>query len=190
MTDPGLLREFEARFGSDPDPWGFETSDYEAAKREATIRACRPLVGKHVLELGSANGVLAADLARSCAQLVAVDAVPAAAERARERLRRAPHAMVVVGLIPHAVPVATYDVVVASEILYYLDDEAYASTLGRMETWLAAGGRVVAVHWRPPGTERPRSATDVHEDLARLPFLRLRETADTDDYLLSVLDRR
>lgn len=189
MTDPALLAEFDRRFRVDPDPWRFETSDYERAKREATAGACGPLAGRTILELGAANGVLAARLAPAARALVAVEGAPAAAQLARERLAELPHARAVEGLIPEAVPPGPYDVVVASEILYYLQPDAYASTLDALDHWLAPGGRLVAVHWRPTSEERPRSAEQVHADLAGLRFLELVETRDTADYLLAILER-
>ena len=54
---------------------------------------------------------------------------------------------------------------VASEILYYLDDDALTATLERLRDVLVAGGRLVAVHWRPPGPERPQTAAAVHARL-------------------------
>lgn len=187
MTNPKLLAEYERRFGADPDPWGFETSPYELAKRATTIRACGPAAHGRVLELGAANGVLAAELAPAAERLVAVEAVAAAAALARERLAPWTHAELIEGLVPGAVPDGPYDLVLASEILYYLDEAAYAQTLERLPGWLAPGARLVAVHWRTDGPERPRSARDVHESLAACPGLRLVHDAPTDDFLLSVL---
>ncbi len=187
MTDPELLAEFDRRFHDNPDPWAFETSAYEQRKRAATVEACGDLHGCRVLELGAANGVLAADLAPSASELVAVEAVPEAARLAAERLARWPQASVTQGLIPADVPGGPYDVVVASEILYYLDHAAYERALVELPGWLAAGGRVVAVHWRPTSSERPRSAEDVHADLAAHPALALVTALRDPEYLLSVL---
>ena len=189
MTDRELLDHYEEWFRSDPDPWKFESSEYEATKRAATVEACGAEAGRRVLELGAANGVLAEALLPLAAELVAVEGVPAAAALARGRLEGHDGAAVVEGLIPADVPGGPFDLVVASEILYYLDAEAYAATLAALPAWLAPGGRIVAVHWRPAGPERPRTAADVHRDLATHPGLRLTTTADTDDYRLSVLER-
>lgn len=187
MTDPRLLADYERRFRDDPDPWAFETSAYEREKRASTIAACGGAVRGSVLELGAANGVLAAELAPLARELVAVEAVPTAAALAATRLARLPHAQVVTGLIPGDVPPGPYDLVVASEILYYLDAAAYAATLARLPGWLAPDARLVAVHWRPASAERPRSAAQVHQDLVRHAALRALVEAPTDDYLLTVL---
>lgn len=188
MTDPELLAGYERWFRDDPDPWRYETDVYEARKRRATIAACGTATGRLVLELGAANGVLAADLLPLARELIAVEAVPAAAALARQRL--ASPARVVEGLIPRDVPAGPYDLVIASEILYYLDADAFEATLEVLPQWVARHGRLVAVHWRPTGPERPRSAVDVHAALAQLPDFRRVIDASTADYLLTALERR
>ena len=188
MTDPELLAEFERRFRQDPDPWAFETSDYERRKRAATVAACGPETGRRVLELGAGNGVLAAALAPLATQLVAVEGVPAAAALAADRLASVPHATVIHGLIPHDVPPGPFDLIVASEILYYLDAPSYEAALASFAQWLAPGGRLVAVHWRPTSEERPRSADTVHAELGALAGLAVRRELVDPDYLLSVFE--
>lgn len=190
MTEQELLDLYEQRFRADPDPWKFETSAYERDKRAATIVACGPVRRARILELGAANGVLAADLCALGDVVVAVEGVAAAAALARERLADEPGAQVVEGLIPVDVPPGPYDLVVASEILYYLDEPSYRATLEALGRWLAPGGRLVAVHWRPTGEERPRSADDVHADLVAHAALSLVEHRHTDDYLLTMLEAR
>jgi protein-L-isoaspartate O-methyltransferase len=186
VTDRELIEEYERWFRENPDPWNFETSPYEIAKRAATIEACEITGRTRVLELGAANGVLAADLAGVAGEVVAVEGVAAAAALARERLEPYPDARVVEGMIPADVPTGPYDLIVASEILYYLDEPSYRATLAALPTWLAPGGRLVAVHWRPSTPERPRSADDVHTDLDALPHLRHVLDRRTADYRLDV----
>ena len=95
----------------------------------------------------------------------------------------------IVGAIPAAVPRLQFDLVVASEILYYLSDEELAETLSLLERSMVAGARLVAVHWRPPGPERPRDAEQAHAALASAPWLTRVRSGGTDDYLLEVFRR-
>ena len=182
------LDDFEARYRADPDPWGYETSDYERAKYDATLAACGSGPFTHALELGSSIGVLTADLALRCARVTAIDASPTAVEIARRRLTELP-VEIVLGTIPEAIPDGRFDLVVASEILYYLSPASLDQTLVRLERVTAAGALVVAVHWRPEGTERPFSASEVHDRLRAERWLAWRHAASTDDYLLDVLVR-
>ena len=55
---------------------------------------------------------------------------------------------------------------------------------------MVPAARLVAVHWRPPGPERPRDAAAAHAILRAQPWLAWLESADTDDYRLDVLVRR
>jgi hypothetical protein len=54
---------------------------------------------------------------------------------------------------------------------------------------MAPGARMVAVHWRPAGPERPFTAAEVHDRLRSQPWLTLVTSSPTDDYLLDVLER-
>lgn len=181
--------EFERRYQRDADPWGYRSSAYEQAKYDATLDACGSGPFRAALELGASIGVFSARLAPRCLELVTIDFSPTAVIAATQELRSHPHVRALVGQIPGAIPDASYDLVVASEILYYLRTSSLAATLSRLEDVLAPAGRVVAVHWRPCGPERPQSAATVHAQLQALPWLRLVEDRSTSDYLLHVLER-
>ncbi|HET7047162.1 MAG TPA: SAM-dependent methyltransferase [Solirubrobacteraceae bacterium] len=181
--------DFEARYRSDPDPWGYLVSEYERRKYAATLAACGPGPFACALELGGSIGVFSAMLAPRCERLVTVDVAPTAVARARSRLAEHTAADPIVGAIPAAVPRLPFDLVVASEILYYLSDEELVGTLSLLQRCMVAGARLVAVHWRPRGPERPRDAQQAHAALARAPWLTRVQRGGTDDYLLEVFRR-
>jgi cyclopropane fatty-acyl-phospholipid synthase-like methyltransferase len=181
--------DFEARYRADPDPWGYLASEYERAKYAATLAACGPGPFTCALELGGSIGVFSAMLAPRCERLVTVDVSPTAVARARSLLAEHTTAEAIVGSIPAAVPAVAFDLVVASEILYYLSDDELAGTLSLLEQCMVAGARLVAVHWRPPGPERPRDAEQAHAALASEPWLTRIERSGTGDYLLEVFRR-
>ncbi|MGH2895680.1 MAG: LmbE family protein, partial [Solirubrobacteraceae bacterium] len=83
-----------------------------------------------------------------------------------------------------------YDLVVASETLYYLDATALAQTLERLDALMVPGGRLVCVHWRPAGPERPLTAAEVHDTVRRQPWLRGLQSERRPEYLLDVRERR
>lgn len=182
--------EFEQRYRRDADPWGYRSSLYERAKYDATLAACGPGPFRSALELGGSIGVFSARLARRCDALTTIDGSPTAVAAARTRLAEFPGAIAVVGEIPGAIEPGRHDLVVASEILYYLDDDALSATLARLSEVLIAGGPMVAVHWRPAGPERPQTAAAVHAQLRSQPWLRAVSDRSTADYLLDVLERR
>jgi SAM-dependent methyltransferase len=181
--------DFEARYRADPDPWDYTGSDYERQKYAATLDACGDGPFARALELGGSIGVFSALLAPRCDRLMTIDVAPTAVRQARDRLAGHPHATAIVGSIPSDVPAGPYDLIVASEILYYLSDDQLAGTLTMLERELTVGGSLVAVHWRPPGPERPRDAAQAHAALRRLPVISQARSASTDDYLLEVFRR-
>lgn len=183
------LSDFEARYRADPDPWGYTVSGYERDKYAATLAACGPGPFAHALELGASIGVFSAMLAPRCRRFTTIDAAPTAVELARRRLPAGPGVQIIEASIPAGIPDGPYDLVVASEILYYLLADELDATLDRIGRQTTPGARFVAVHWRPDGPERPLTADDVHEALRRVAWLRPVDRADTDAYRLDVLER-
>jgi trans-aconitate methyltransferase len=181
--------DFEARYRADPDPWGYLSSGYERDKYAATLAACGAGPFTRGLELGASIGVFSAQLAPRCERLITIDGAPSAVAAARAALGDA-DVEVILGEIPSAIPDGPYDLVVASEILYYLSAAELHGTFTRLAQTVAPGARVVAVHWRPPGPERPFDARQVHERLAAEPWLTQVHSGHTDDYLLNVLEAR
>jgi cyclopropane fatty-acyl-phospholipid synthase-like methyltransferase len=184
------LEDFETRYRSERDPWAYETSAYERAKYSATLEACGAGRFAEALELGSSIGVFSDLLAGRCARLTTIDGAPTAVAAARRRLAGRPNVEVILGSIPDAIPIRRYDLIVASEILYYLEPESLQTTLGRLRDLAAPVARLVAVHWRPTGPERPLSAEQVHAALGEEWWLSPLHSASTDDYLLDVFDAR
>jgi len=192
--------DFEARYRVDPDPWSYATSGYERDKYGATLAACGPGPFASAIELGGSIGVFSELLAPRCRSLVTIDSAPTAVAAARRRLAglsatstsspRSPAVTAVLGSIPEAIPRRGYDLVVASEILYYLDAARLGETLAVLRECTDPGARWVAVHWRPAGPERPFDAAQVHELLCAQPWLAPVGSASTDDYLLDILERR
>ena len=187
---PMSLADFEERYRANPDPWGYTTSEYEHRKYEATLVACGEGPFAHALELGASIGVFSELLAPRCERLTTIDAAPSAVAAARRRLAGAPHIDVILGAIPDAIPIRRFDLVVASEILYYLTASELARTVARLESVTVAGARLVAIHWRPAGPDRPLDAEQVHALLLQQPWLAPLSSGATDDYLLDVLERR
>ena len=157
---------FDALYARDADPWDFGTSEYERAKYDATVAALDGRRYARALEVGCSIGVLSERLAAVCDELLAVDAAQAAADAARDRLRALPHATVECRELPEAFPAGPFELIVCSEVLYYLDDAAFSATAAAIERELEPGGSLLAVHWRPVTETYPLIGDEVHERLA------------------------
>jgi predicted TPR repeat methyltransferase len=154
---------FERLYAASPDPWGYCTSDYERKKYADTLAA---LPSRHlgaVLEVGCSIGVFTRQLARRCERLVGLDFSANAIALARERVDELPNVQLRQASFPEQTPEEQWDVVVCSEVLYYLDRE----TLWRAVRWfseqLQDGASLVAVSWRGTGVEEPFRGDDVHD---------------------------
>ena len=184
------VEHFEDQYRAEPDPWQYRSSAYEQAKYAATLAACGPGPFDNALELGGSIGVFSARLAPRCRRLTTIDYSPTAIRRARAALGAHRQARVLLGAIPDDLPEGSFDLVVASETLYYLDAAALAQTLGVLEDRMVPGSRLVCVHWRPPGPERPLTAARVHDEVCRQPWVRRLESRCRPEYLLDVVERR
>lgn len=173
---------FERMYAADPDPWGFTSRWYEQRKYALTLAALPDQTYGTALEVGCSVGVLTAALAGRCQQLVALDASARALSAARQRVP--PSVQLVLGAVPDGWPAGTYDLVVLSEIGYYLDPADLERLIALVERDLAPGGTVLACHWRHPVADYPQSGDAVHAALARWPRL---SRVEDEDFLLDVL---
>ena len=140
---------FEAIYARDPDPWRFADSAYERAKYAATLAAlARPDYGR-VLEVGCSIGVLTRDLAPRCGTLLALDAAAAPLEAARVRCADLPQVAFRQMRVPQDWPAAEgrFDLILLSEVVYYLDAADVGRLAARVGNSLAPGGEVLLVHW-------------------------------------------
>ena len=142
VTRDGLAAIYD---GTD-DPWGFRSSDYERAKFAATAAALPRPAYRSGLEVGCGNGELARRLAPSCVAYAGIDAVPAAVEAAR---RAVPLGTFVQGFLPCDLPDGDHDLIVLSEVLYFLDAWGIDALAAQIDArWPAAD--LVCVTWRGP----------------------------------------
>jgi hypothetical protein len=69
----------------------------------------------------------------------------------------------VLGSFPEQVPSGGWDLVVCSEVLYYLDRPALARALDWLEAQLQRGATVLPVSWRGSAETEPLRGDDVHD---------------------------
>jgi LmbE family N-acetylglucosaminyl deacetylase/SAM-dependent methyltransferase len=192
ITEPAesLGRDYFDRFyGTGPDPWGFESRWYEERKRAITMASLPRRRFSAAFEPGCAIGVLTAELAERCDQLLASDIASAPLETARQRLAGRPQVTFVQLQVPSEWPAGPFDLVVLSEIGYYCDRDDLAELIRRAASSLTDDGVLLACHWRHPVADYPLSGDQVHEQLRAESGLAVQAEHIEEDFRLDVLVR-
>ncbi len=146
MPSSDVRAHLAALYAASDDPWDTCTSPYEQGKFARTI-ACLPRPRyKSGLEVGCGAGTLSALLARRCDKLIAMDCTDQAV---RTALARKDHTNVsfIVGEAPRDWPDHPPDLVILSEVLYFMTDAESAGLALRLAHDCSAQCHVVLVNW-------------------------------------------
>ena len=141
---------FDAVHAGNDDPWRYTTSWYEHRKRALTLAALPGLNYTAGLEIGCSIGTLSVELAQRCASFLAVDASSAALAHAARRLEHLPATRTRHLTVPQDWPEGRFDLIVVSEVGYYLAPGELAELFERVEAALLPGGTLALCHWRHP----------------------------------------
>jgi SAM-dependent methyltransferase len=180
---------FDALYADCDDPWGFRHRWYERRKRQLTLAMLPRERYRDAFEPGCANGEFAAQLALRCDRLLAADLNETAVRLAGARLATLSNVRVERRGVPHEWPAGSFDLIVLSELAYYLGDEDLTRLTECIGRSLAADGTLLACHWRRAFDAAPQTAANVHACLdARCALTRLAHYEDAD-LLLDVWTR-
>ena len=181
---------FTKLYDANPDPWDFATSDYERAKYRTTIAALDGKSYQKGFEVGCSIGVLTLQLAGLVRDLLAVDLSETALRLAEERCRELTNVRLRKMQIPEEWPRDRFDLIVLSEVIYYLAPSDVDRLAERAETSLLPGGDVLLVHWTG-GTDYPLSGDEAAEQFiaATAGFTLVQRQARTAAYRLDLLRR-
>jgi SAM-dependent methyltransferase len=162
VTLPGEY--FDGLYATNPDPWGFTTRWYEARKYALTLAALPRSRYRRAFEPGCSIGVLTAQLAERCDRLIASDPSEAALVAAKERVPA--NVELLLGSVPKTWPTGRFDLIVCSELGYYLSLEDLDEFSNRVQNSLEESGTFIAVHWRSKVPDYPQDGASVHRRLA------------------------
>lgn len=155
-------RLFDAVHARDEDPWRYTSSWYEQRKRYLTLAALPGSSYTAGLEIGCSIGTLSAELAPRCESFLAVDASGTALDRAARRLAHLPTATTRHLTVPNEWPDGSFDLIVVSEVGYYLSPAELAGLFDRIEGSLMPGGTLALCHWRHPVSGWELDGDSVH----------------------------
>jgi predicted TPR repeat methyltransferase len=179
---------FEGLYAESKDPWNFEASEYEQNKYARTLAVLGERTFRRALEAGASIGVFTEMLADRCEELLAVDVSERAVAVARRRLTGREHVRVERRTLPEEMPDGPFDLIVASEVLYYFPREEMLTVLRGFERELARGGVLLAVHWRRKTETYPLQGDEVHDLLVEHTRLLNTETSIEPDYRLDLFE--
>ncbi|KAA6214893.1 methyltransferase [Streptomyces albofaciens JCM 4342] len=147
---------FDKAYRSRTDPWGTLHKPYEQEKFADTASLLPAGRFRSALEIGCGVGALTRLLAPHCDHLLATDCSTAAVEQARQNCADLPHLTFATlrvpeeldaGSLPASLAVAPVDLIVMSEVGYYLSAPDLGLTAARIAALLGPGGHVLLAHW-------------------------------------------
>lgn len=180
---------FEELYQRQEDPWEYRSSAYEQRKRGILLASLPREHYQKVLELGCSIGVQTAELARRCSSLLGIDSSPTALQQARSAVSDLGHVELLQARLPDqwpAVEACSVDLVVLSEIGYFLAADELAEVLRLSADALRPEGELLLCHWLHPIEGWPLDGRDVHVMAQELqwPTVVLHEE---EDFVLEVL---
>ena len=182
---PDRVEGFDALYRTSSDPWKTSTRWYEERRRALLLGALPDRRYERAYEAGCGNGNVSEVLASRCSHLVASDASAEAVDLARERLRGLPNVEVRRELLPDDWPDAAFDLIVLSELLYFLSSAEVDRVAALAVHSTAHGGTVVACNWRDDIEGYGHRGDEAHRRFDRaLGLPKVFEYID-DDFVLS-----
>lgn len=167
MSAASLSRDyFDDLYAKAPDPWSFASSGYERAKYDATLAALPKARYARALEVGCSIGVLTKRLAARCDALLATDIAEEPLKAARGRCADLPHVTFVQASAPAEWPEGRFDLILLSEVVYYLSAADVERLAARVLGSLDEGGDLLLVHWTQP-TNYPLSGDEASDLLLK-----------------------
>ncbi|AOE68404.1 methyltransferase [Pseudomonas fluorescens] len=180
---------FDQLFADNDDPWAFRQRWYERRKRALTLAVLTRPRYASIFEPGCANGELSAELAPRCDRLVCCDTASAAVALAKTRLMGFAHAHVEQSRLPEQWPGGRFELIVLSELCYYLDADDLGRLIERALASLTDDGQLLACHWRPRIEGCPQTAEQVHALLHERLAMRSVVQHHEEDFLLDLWSR-
>jgi SAM-dependent methyltransferase len=176
---------FDGQYAASADPWGFTSRWYERRKYAITVAMLPSARYRSAFEPGCSIGELTAMLAPRCDALLSCDVSAAAVAATARRTAAFPQVRVERRAVPGGWPAGPgrFDLVIFSEMLYYLGDDDLRQTLDAAIAALSPGGTLLAVHWRHPVAAYPRTGDEVHDAIAARPGLTLIAGHQEPDFL-------
>jgi peptidoglycan/xylan/chitin deacetylase (PgdA/CDA1 family) len=145
------------------DPWDY-SSAYEQQKYRHTLEMLPEEPLAQALELGCAEGLFTEMLSNYAGEILAMDISERALERATERCAGQKNVTFEQHDIAQGLNVGNFDLIVCSEILYYLRDRyALAAFASQVKQALRPGGYLLMTHANMVSDDKTQTGFDFNE---------------------------
>ncbi|MBW4521916.1 MAG: nodulation S family protein [Scytolyngbya sp. HA4215-MV1] len=183
---------FEALYQTNPDPWQFKTSQYEAQKYATTLAALPKPRYQSAFEIGGSIGVLTELLGDRCERVLSVDVVDRAQKEAMQRCQHLPNVRFQQMQVPQQFPKEKFDLILLSEVGYYWCWQDLRKAQQQIFDALVPSGHLLLVHWTVDAQELPLTGDQVHEAFREgVPAkFRLLTEHRYEQYRLDLFERR
>jgi cyclopropane fatty-acyl-phospholipid synthase-like methyltransferase len=181
---------FDALYQRNPDPWAFRSSAYEHAKYSATLAALPRHRYRIGIEVGCSIGELTVRLAPRCDFVLGVDVSAVAIDEAKRTHGERPDMAFIVAEVPAFWPGLRADLIVLSELLYFLTAAEIRQLAGQVaEHWIDGGDCVLVNYLGPTDTavDGDNAAERFIRALARLRPISTLTAERVNGYRLDVL---
>jgi SAM-dependent methyltransferase len=181
--------DFEALHADKADPWHFRTRWYEARKRALTVAMLPHAHYGLGFEPGCSIGELSRTLAPRCDRLLAWDISASALVAAASRRRTNSTIVLEQREVPGDWPDEPLDLIVISEVAYFLNAHKLQALIGRVEQSLAPEGTLILCHWRGPIAGGELDGDAVHRRFECSDRLKLISNLIEKDFRMCVMTR-
>ena len=172
---------FEAMYAESSDPWRLADRWYEQRKYAITMAMLPAARYRHAFEPGCSVGVLTELLTTRCDHVTSTDVAAAA-------LKAADAVTLTRSSLDSPWPQEHFDLVMLSEVGYYLSAETLRAVLDRECPRLAPGATVMAAHWRHRVAEYPLSGDQTNDIVASTEGLHQVAGYRDEDMVIDVFD--
>lgn len=179
------------------DPWDYSNA-YEQQKYKHTLDMMPENPIDRVLEIGCAEGLFTKMLSKKVDDILAVDISERALERAFKRCSELGNVKFEQHDIAGGLPIGNFDLIICSEILYYLRDRhALEEFAGQVTQALPVGGHLLMTHANMVSDDKSQTGFDFNEIGAKFigevfssePGLRFERELQTELYRVQLFQR-
>ena len=156
---------FNSLYSGNDDPWEYRSRWYEERKRQICLSLLHKNHYESALEIGCANGTFSELLAQKTNRLLCLDANQKAVDLAAQILDKFTHISVECKSVPVEFPDGNFDLIVLSEVAYYLTQHELDELILKLQKSLNDDGMLLSCHWRHPIEHFQLDGHRVHQQL-------------------------